>query len=201
MYFLITVKNTGNYNEYMRAVNNFLNGYKVHESYVGSDHAHILIETNIMPDIQNYHRYYGCYIHFRKVRDFFADVERVKKYIRKHKEGVEESMDCGNVKVWVKKKEDGKVVMTLQMPEWYDLSENRAVITWNEDEFWQFVGYIASEVARQNCNEQGGTDANKRYTSKSGRSSKLGGSSKSTGKKSGRKYKRVKGFSKAVRGD
>ena len=200
MYFLITIKNTGDHNEYMRAVNTFLNGYRVHESYVGSDHAHILIETNIMPDIQNYHRYYGCYIHFRRVREFFSDIERVKEYIRKHKEGVEESMDCGNVKVWVKKKEDGRVVMTLQMPEWYDLSENRAVITWTEQEFWQFVGYIASEVARQNGNIQGDATG-KEYTGKSGGSSKSGGSkSKSTGKKSGRKYKRVKGFNKAVKG-
>jgi len=200
MYFLITVKNTGNYNEYMRAVNNFLNGYKVHESYVGSDHAHILIETNIMPDVEYYHRYYKCYIHFRKVREFFSDIERVKKYIRKHKEEVCGDMDCGNIKVWVKKKEDGKVVMTLQMPEWYDVSENRAVITWTEQEFWQFIGYVASEVARQNGDIQSNANTSKNYTSKSDKSSKSGRSSKSTGKKSGRKYKRVKGFSKAVRG-
>jgi len=199
MYFLITVKNTGDVNEYKRAVNHFLNGYRVHESYVGKDHAHILIETTIYPDVQKYHRYYRCYIHFRKVRDFFADVERVKEYIRKHRQEVCGDMDCGNVKVWVKKRDDGKVVMTLQMPEWYDLSENRAVITWTEQEFWQFVGYVAGEVARQNSDKQKDADTGKKYTNKSSKSGKLSKSSKTSGSESNRKFKRVKGFNKAVK--
>jgi len=86
-------------------------------------------------------------------------------------------MEVGNVKVWVKRKEDGKVVLTIQAPKWYDLSRNRMVITWTVDEFKQFLGYLVRET--------GITKAKVIKPKQKGKNSS---------------FKVVKGFDKAVKG-
>jgi len=123
-------------------------------------------------------------LHFRKVRETPADVERVKRYIRDHfgKKGeVVRRMDIGHVKVWVKRKENGKIVLTLQMPRWYDLSRNRAVITWTEEEFKEFLKYLVQETGITKIKVK-----KAKSTDKSGKAKRRG-------------FRVEKGFDKAVR--
>ena len=163
--------------DFNRAFQFFRNVFVCIEYYKGNDHAHLLIKTNRYLSVFDFLGRWKCYLHFRKVRETKQDVERVKRYIQKHMVRGGTDMEVGNVKVWVKKKEDGKVVLTIQAPKWYDLSRNRMVITWTVDEFKQFLGYLVRET--------GITKAKVVKPKRKGKNSS---------------FKVVKGFDKAVKG-
>ena len=149
MYYLVTIKNTGDLYEYNKAFIYFRNSYHCVEYFKDNGHAHLLIKTTQYLSVFDFIKRFRCYLHFRQVRNRKEDINRVRRYIKSHlveKYKGGDKMDIGNVKVWVKKKENGKIVLTLQMPKWYDLSRNRAVITWTEEEFKQFLKYLVQET-------------------------------------------------------
>jgi len=149
MYYLVTIKNVGDVREYDKAFIYFKNSYHIIEYVKLKDHAHLLIKTTQYLYVYDFINRFKCYLHFRQVRDKKEDIERVKKYIQDHSDekykGGDE-MKVGNVDVWIKRKENGKVVLTIQAPQWYDLSNNRMVITWMEDEFKEFLRYLIQET-------------------------------------------------------
>ena len=150
MYYLVTIKNTGDSREYNKAFIYFRNSYHCVEYFKDNGHAHLLIKTTQYLYVFDFIKRFRCYLHFRQVRNREEDINRVKKYIKSHLvkyKGGDIKMDIGKIKVWVKrKKEEKKVVLTIQMPKWYDLSRNRAVITWSEEEFKQFLKYLVQET-------------------------------------------------------
>lgn len=199
MHYLITIRNTGNVKDFNRAFQFFRNAFVCIEYYKGKDHAHLLIKTNRYLSVFDFLGRWKCYLHIRRVRETKQDVERVRKYIRDHfvKRSEEvRKMDIGHVKVWVKRKENGKVVLTIQAPKWYDLSRNRMVISWTEEEFKEFLKYLVQET--------GITKIKVRKAKSTGYGTPKQGDSKPNTKqykrKSGRSFAVKKGFDKAVKG-
>jgi len=90
-------------------------------------------------------------------------------------------MDIGHVKVWVKRNKNGKIVLTIQAPKWYDLSRNRMVISWTEEEFKEFLKYLVQETGITKIKVK-----KAKSTDKSGKAKRRG-------------FRVEKGFDKAVR--
>jgi len=198
MYYLVTLKNTGDLYEYNKAFIYFRNSYYTIEFYKDNGHAHLLIRVSKYLSVFDFIKRFRCYLHFRKVRNKKEDIDRVRKYILKHKKGGDVDMKVGNVQVWIRKREENKkIVMTIQCPEWYDIKNNRVVITWTEEQFKEFLKYIIQETGitkirvrkvkpEQSTSEQ----SNKQYNTKQYKR-------KVKGKGKGVKVK--KGFDKAVK--
>jgi len=184
MYFLITVKNTGDMHEFNKAFYYFKNSYTTIEYYKDKEHAHLLIHSNKRISVFDFLGKWKCYVHVRQVRDRKEDVDRVREYIRDHYRGGDR-MDIGHVKVWIKRNRQNKIVLTIQAPDWYDLSNNRMTITWTTEQFKQFITYIIGELIETTES----TESNKQYSKKSTQKRE----------KSSKKFTVRKGFDKAVR--
>lgn len=198
MLYLITIKNTGDLYEYNKAFIYFRNSYYCVEYFKDNGHAHLLIRVSKYLSVFDFIKRFRCYIHLRLVRDRPEDIDRVRKYILKHKKGGNVDMKVGNVDVWVKKKENGKVVLTIQAPKWYDIQNNRMVITWSVEEFKQFLKYIIQEtgitkirVRKVKPTEQStSAQSSKQYNTKQYKRKVKG---------KGKGVKVVKGFNKATK--
>jgi len=198
MLYLITIKNTGDLYEYNKAFIYFRNSYYTIEFYKDNGHAHLLIKTTQYLSVFDFIKRFRCYLHFRQIRNKKEDIDRVRKYILKHKKGGDVDMKVGNVDIWIKKKENGKVVLTIQAPKWYDIQNNRMVITWTVEEFKQFLKYIIQEtgitkirVRKVKPTEQSTSEqSNKQYNTKQYKRKVKG---------KGKGVKVVKGFNKAVK--